>query len=165
MDPIQDERRPIPGLDGYDADTLGRIWRTKGKRRNFQAHVLNPAVGAHGYFTVRVFIGTKGITKSVHSLVTRAFHGERLPGCESCHRNGDRHDNRPSNLRWGTSKENTADRARHGRLVTPRGPGRGKREDVTAAGVRALHAEGLSVNEIARRRQTSWGTVRKRLSE
>lgn len=156
--------KPVPGLGGYAADEQGRIWKMTGKHRlAFKPHPLNPAVGAHGYLTVRVFVGSRGITKTVHTLIARAFHGERPEGHEACHVNGDKRDNRPMNLRWGTTAENAADRAKHGTLVTPRGKGRGVRQDVDVATVRSLAAQGLSINEIAKRLAVSWRTVRKRL--
>lgn len=154
-------RRPIPGLDGYEADADGRIWKTTGRQRfAFEPHPLTPAVGAHGYLTVRVFVGSMGITKAVHPLVCRAFNGDKPQGHEACHVDGDKQNNRPTNLRWGTSKENAADRARHGRLIVPRG----SRLDVTAAQVRALRGQGLSVNAIAKSLSVSWATVNKKLA-
>lgn len=43
----------------------------------------------------------------VHRLVCEAFHGlSPFPGAVVIHINEDSHDNRPSNLKWGTQKEN-----------------------------------------------------------
>jgi hypothetical protein len=52
----------------------------------------------------------KGKDFYVHILVLEAFVSPRPPGMETCHRNGDRKDNRLSNLRWCTHKENTNER-------------------------------------------------------
>jgi len=49
-----------------------------------------------------------------HDLVLTAFVGPRPDGCESCHNNGIRSDNRLENLRWDTRAANSADRRKHG---------------------------------------------------
>lgn len=55
------------------------------------------------------------VTKYVHALVCSAFHGPKSdPKLQVRHLNGDRLDNRPENLRWGTCSENMHDRVRHG---------------------------------------------------
>ena len=50
----------------------------------------------------------------VHRLIAEAFHGPCPAGMECCHNNGIRHDNRESNLRWGTRSENFLDKRAHG---------------------------------------------------
>ncbi len=57
------------------------------------------------------------ITVSVHSLVLRAFIGERPKGQQARHLNGNRKDNRLLNLIWGTPKENGQDKVEHGRSL------------------------------------------------
>jgi len=50
----------------------------------------------------------------VHRLVLDAFVGPCPGGQEGCHYDGNPSNNRVSNLRWDTSKNNHADRIRHG---------------------------------------------------
>ena len=45
----------------------------------------------------------------VHLLVLEAFRGPRPYRCEALHGNDIPHDNRASNLRWGSRRENLAD--------------------------------------------------------
>ena len=54
------------------------------------------------------------MTVSVHKIVHDSFVGPKIQGQQCRHMNGDRRDNRASNLQWGTRAENTADRMRHG---------------------------------------------------
>lgn len=50
----------------------------------------------------------------VHTLVCRAFHGRRPSARhKSCHRSGDKLDNRQKNLKWATQSENQLDRVKH----------------------------------------------------
>ena len=48
----------------------------------------------------------------VHLLVLEAFRGPRPYRCEALHGKDIPHDNRASNLRWGSRRENLADRRR-----------------------------------------------------
>jgi hypothetical protein len=62
--------------------------------------------------------GEKMMVKT-HQLVAEVFIGPRPPGQETRHRNGKRDDNRPRNLCYGTSADNSADMIKHGN--SPRG--------------------------------------------
>lgn len=56
----------------------------------------------------------KGIT--VHQMVAAAFLGERPPGFDVCHANGNGQDNRAENLRYASRVENMQDAKNHGTL-------------------------------------------------
>ncbi len=58
--------------------------------------------------------GSKRLRK-VHQLVLEETQGPCPPGKEARHLNGIRNDNRPSNLKWGTKKKNSADTKKHGK--------------------------------------------------
>jgi hypothetical protein len=74
-------------------------------------------------------------SRLVHHLVMEAFVGTRPEGMECRHLNGVPHDNRLSNLKWGTPKENQADRIGHG--TSNRGSRHGMSK-LTADQVRAI---------------------------
>jgi len=59
------------------------------------------------------------VKRYVHRLVLEATVGTCPPGMEARHLNGDRHDNRASNLTWGTKRQNASDKIGHG--TDPRG--------------------------------------------
>lgn len=117
----------VPGLIGFRASTLGRIqsrW-VKGKSRGRGAW---PATLGDSWVDVKTFnskgylrfvipgacSGGKQAKMSVHQAVCRAFFGTPLPGQEVCHDDGNKSNNRSSNLKWGTPKENQLDMTRHG---------------------------------------------------
>lgn len=71
-------------------------------------------VGYKGYLVLTISIEGKLQTKKVHRMVCEAFHGTcPAPGMQVRHLNGDKLDNRPENLKWGTSKENAEDMRQH----------------------------------------------------
>jgi len=76
----------------------------------------------------------------VHRLILKAYAGIPEDGMAARHLNGVSTDNRPVNLAWGTSADNSADAIRHGTL----GPGMKARH-------RRLTRE--QVDEIIRRRK------------
>lgn len=84
--------------------------------RGFSIRTLKPVLH-QGYLSVRVVTETgKRVRRMVHQVVCHQWHGPRPSAQhEVCHINGDKLDNRPENLRWGTRKDNAADRERHGR--------------------------------------------------
>lgn len=53
----------------------------------------------------------------VHRLVLEAAVGPCPQGMEARHLNGDREDNRASNLAWGTPQQNAEDKRRHGTVL------------------------------------------------
>jgi hypothetical protein len=110
-----EEWRPIPGFDGYEASSLGRI---RSFRRRTTPRVLKPSpTGGYGYLAVCLRDSTSARgerTRSVHGLVAAAFYGPRPDGLEVRHLNGNGLDNRIANLEYATHVENIRDKARHG---------------------------------------------------
>ena len=101
----------IAGYEGfYEVSDQGRI-RTSYRR---------PGTGEFGHKHNTGYLGRKLCKdgrvqfRFVHQLVLEAFVGPRPNAAQAAHSNGVRTDNRLSNLRWATAKENAADRERHG---------------------------------------------------
>lgn len=105
---------PILGYeDQYAVSDLGRVkslsrtvMRKNGSPISVRTKVLKPGTTAAGY--PLVVLAKKGKTKSftVHGLVLRAFTKSPAADVEVDHRNQVRSDNRLSNLRWGTRRQN-----------------------------------------------------------
>jgi len=100
---------PVPGFEGnYEVSNLGRV-------KNCESGLtLKPGVN-RGYKHVNLCHEGNGCTAYIHRLVLLAFCGDpHIPNADACHNDGDKANNRLTNLRWGTRSENCADRARHG---------------------------------------------------
>lgn len=132
---------PIPGMSGYLAGSDGGIYSTK-TWHGTSLRRLTERLNADGYAFVQVTpLGAGGRTRPmlVHRAVALAFMGDRPAGTDQLrHLNGDKCDNRPMNLRWGTAAENAADRERHGR--TARGERNGGGHRLTAADVAKIRS-------------------------
>lgn len=109
---LPDGTKEIPGFSGYYADLDGNIWSTA----HSKPRILH-GTDCRGYFLVSVR-GSNGraYCKPIHKLVILAYAGLAPTKDMVCrHLDGDSHNNKPNNLKWGTHEENCADRTKHGR--------------------------------------------------
>jgi len=121
--------KAIIGYKGYYASKNGEIftkwsrrWRNAGYKTKDGAEVfignklrkLAGSVDTSGYRKYCLGNNGKKTTATGSVLVLLAFEGARPDGMLACHNNGDKLDNRISNLRWDTPKSNTADIKKHG---------------------------------------------------
>lgn len=104
--------------------------------------MLVPTIKQGGYLAVHMRLKDNGRPSlmSVHRLVAEAFLGPSpFPEAVVRHLDGERTNNRPQNLAWGTQRDNAADRWRQeGRIE----------EDLIAASIAYMH--GISRDEICR---------------
>lgn len=126
--PHEEEWRDIAGHDGiYQVSSLGSVRSldrtvlvnsTKGTHEKlFKGRVLKPLY-ANGYAQVCLYSSDGASSRRyVSHLVAETFLGPRPDGAQVCHNDGVRSNNRLKNLRYGTPKENTADKIAHGTLV------------------------------------------------
>ena len=123
----QETWKPVVGFEGrYEVSDFGRV-KSLGRVETF-SRVLNNGVradvtrlkrekilalskGSNGYVTVRLL----GKTFTVHQLVLKAFVGPKPDGFVTCHGDGNRLNNRLSNLRWDTYTANNRERNWKGR--------------------------------------------------
>lgn len=113
--------KDVVGFEGsYQVSSAGRIKRlfrrgTDGRR--LPERVMRTSPQERGYLAVHFVDGNgKESGHLVHRLVLTAFWGPcPHPDLECCHEDGTRTNNVPSNLYWGTRKENAQDMVRHGR--------------------------------------------------
>jgi hypothetical protein len=106
----------VPGYPGYEASTLGRVRRCVASQTAPVGFIMKAMPDRWGYMKITLHhLGTPRCTQ-VHRVVAETFHG--LPPSarhQVAHWDGDKSNNRASNLRWVTARENAQDRDRHGR--------------------------------------------------
>jgi hypothetical protein len=95
-----------------EIDREGRIWRVANRRfwrwigrTTTQPCARKRAERGTTYLTVRVMIDYKRVTALSHRLVWRHFRGSIPAGMTINHKNGQKQDNRPSNLELATHSE------------------------------------------------------------
>ena len=104
--------KQIPGWPGYVAGSDGSVWSNK---RGCWSQLSPSVCKVRGRKLVELSSDGKGTNKLVHHLILLAFRGGKpFRGAVTRHLNGDASDNRIANLVWGTCKENSEDRAKHG---------------------------------------------------
>lgn len=115
---MTEEWRTIPGHEGYQVSSLGRVRgvdrlvpTSYGSVRRQRGVLLRQEIYGPGYRRV----GLAQRTSQVHALVLLAFVGPRPDGLQACHNDGDPGNNRVDNLRWDTPSSNIQDLIRHGR--------------------------------------------------
>jgi hypothetical protein len=84
----------------------------------------------------------------VHRLVLEAFVGVCPRGYVGCHSDGDPENNRLSNLRWDSQKNNVADQVRHGTFAYGIRNGRAKLNAVDLERISDLHQAGVLAEQI-----------------
>lgn len=107
---------PVVGYEGlYEVSDLGRIR----SQHHGRQRILRLATDFSGYPMVPLTKAGRRVSKTVHRIVCRAFHGDPPVGKpEVAHKNGNRADARAANLRWANRRENLADRVSHGTLLS-----------------------------------------------
>lgn len=99
---------PIPGFPQYKVDEEGNVYGPT------KTEPMKQTANHGGYFRVTLRKDCESFTRSVHVLVLLAFVGPRPDRFLGCHNDGDKANNRLSNLRWGSPEENEKDKTAHG---------------------------------------------------
>jgi len=107
---IMEEWRNVVGFEGiYEVSNCGQV------RSILTGKIKKPTINKND---PRPYLGLWKNNKSIivrpHKLVMEAFVGKRPKGMECCHNDGNPQNNDLSNLRWDTSKNNHADKVKHG---------------------------------------------------
>lgn len=114
---MQEKWRDIPGYEGsYQASNLGRIrsldrviTRAASSRRGaykakLKGRFIKPVKNTQGYMVVP--LGRSNSCARVHQLIAKTFIPNRDGKPMINHKNGDKSDNRVTNLEWCTNQEN-----------------------------------------------------------
>lgn len=123
--PDLEKLHSIPGYPGYLVTYDARVWTTRfingrGGRRHNKWLVQR----SHPY-TGHLRVDMRGMDRKkhtipVHCIMAWTFLGPQPVGRLVCHRDGNEYNNDPSNLYYGTPKDNAQDRERHKRQAAAR---------------------------------------------
>jgi hypothetical protein len=149
------EYRDFPGVFGYRIGNDGSVWCSIRKigRKGYRGSISvignewkkrKLRVHSGGYIAITI----RGRLHLIHRVVLQAFSGNAPEGKQCCHIDGNRSNNTLGNLRWGTAKENAADREGHGNTCRGQRNGfsRFTPEDVMA--IRSEYATGLASHAL-----------------
>jgi len=141
--------RLVPGWPDYSVGDDGSVWTSKLGAHGGWRRMSTPPSTVTGYPKVTLSQGNVQTDFSVHRLVLLAFVGKPPRSRMVCrHLNGDRADNRLSNLAWGTFKENEQDKADHGRRPVGAQVYGSKLTDQVVIEVRQRYAEGKTIDSL-----------------
>jgi hypothetical protein len=101
-------------------DRIVRYTRRDGRcvERKYAGKILQPGLNSRGYEIVTLCdTENRHHTRPVHRLVLETFVRPKHPGEECRHLDGNIRNNALTNLCWGTSAENMADKIAHGTWV------------------------------------------------
>lgn len=150
--------KDIPGFEGhYMVSDDGHVMSLKNGKNRILSRVIDPS---SGYLVVCLRKDDKQRNYSVHRLVAVAFIGPISNGLVVCHNNGDKFDNRVSNLRIATQKDNCDDRRVHGNTLEGEKHPQSKLTVKKVLEIRELKANGISRKTIASNYGVSIGAVK-----
>ena len=150
-------------LDGefkgvYQVSSLGRVRRIRARRNYRAGHILKPKVDVYGYRQVRLQHNGRQWPVTIHKLVAITFLGSPLDGQQVNHKNGDKADNRASNLEWTTHRQNMGHF--HRRLGSWKRDTSPKLDGERAEQIRALYATGnYTYKQLAKRYGVTWCSI------
>lgn len=126
--PAPERWLPVVGWEGwYEVSDQGRVHRVAARARVRTGGMLAAFTDRKGYRRVQLSQAGRRKYIRVHQLVSQAFLDPAPAGYEVNHRDGDKGNNRPSNLEWVTRKANMEHAIRTGLMRTP-GLGHGSRK-------------------------------------
>lgn len=106
VDDTVEEWKPILGFEeSYEISNCGYVRRKTATTRYPAGWVLKPEVTRSGYLSVSLWDRDRK-HRPIHQLVAEAFIGPRLEAHQVNHIDGDKFNNRVTNLEYVTPKEN-----------------------------------------------------------
>ncbi len=104
---MSEKWRSVVGYEGwYEVSDRGRVRRSAPEDNTWVGRIRKTHQNYAGYHSVILYARGKAANHFIHRLVAAAFIGPRSKGLQVHHINGDKVDNRPSNLTYVTGQEN-----------------------------------------------------------
>ena len=157
--------RVIPGYPRYAINESGTVLSVcprngRGNSRRWEnASRLAFIADKDGYLCVNLYRDGRLQQIRVHTLVLTLFVGPCPDGLQCRHLDGKKTNNHVSNLLWGTSGENHADRKLHGTIARGESNGRSKLTNGDVVLIRNRRASGEALKTIAHDFSVSMSTI------
>jgi hypothetical protein len=159
---VDEEWRVIPEFPAYEASSLGRVRRgLPGQKQARVGYILQPTPRKK-YLLVSLMRGGVINQRRVNRIVCATFQGPPpTPHHEAAHGDGDCQNNRATNLRWATPKENTGDKYGHGTIMFgSRNPAARMTERSVVEAI-SLRSDGVPTRVLADRFGVSLATMKR----
>lgn len=145
------EYRSIEGFPGYQVGSDESIWSARGSRGKEWRRIKTPVIGP-GYKGFSIYDGDgKQHIVLLHKIVADAFLGPKpSPEMEVRHLDGNALNCLPSNLAWGTRKQNVEDAIIHGTATIGENNGQSKLKNDDVRKIKTMLANGERVGIIAK---------------
>jgi hypothetical protein len=159
-DGTREHWRDVPGYEGYyrvsdwgRVKSVARKVRCKdpwGGMREYpvKEKIRKGVIQNNGYLMIGLLKPGASWMAGVHRLVLLTFIGPCPKGMLACHYDGNKENNRLTNLRWDTPKNNTADSIRHGVIRRGEGVTNGKLTEKDVLEIRRVCRTGKRGNTI-----------------
>lgn len=155
--------KKIKGFKNYEISNHGRVRRCTPGRTTRMGKIRKPGI-SRGYYNIALRDNVNKPLKTflIHRLVACHFIG-RKPTKKHvvAHWDNIKTNNRVSNLRWATSKENKADQLRHNTLPRGNTHYKAKLTSRKVSHIRRLRNKGVSWKRLAERFQVCIWTIRR----
>lgn len=144
--------RAVEGWPGYEVSDMGRVrsWRSQGRRAAITNSWKIMSTGEQKYKEVRLRAPGRTVKIRVHVLVLLTFVGPPADGQEVRHLDDCKHNNKLSNLCWGTRCENTDDKRRNNRIPQGEKHYAAKLTDADVVAIRERANKGESYGSISK---------------
>jgi hypothetical protein len=146
-------------IPGYEVSDRGNVRRSEPGRKTWAGRILKPVVHNIGYEAVRPTVSGKNKHFYIHDLVAAAFIGPKPNGASVNHKNGDKRDNRPSNLEYVSHAENMRHAAETGLMTRGEDHPGSKMTEESVRQLRIDREKGDSFSQIARKHGLSIATA------
>lgn len=136
------EWRFVPGFEKYQVNEVGQVRRFWPGAHAPSPRILKSRVCRDGYNRVSLYCNAgKMHAVHVHRIVALAFHGVPQAGMYACHKDGNKLNNQPGNIYWGTPLENARDTMRHRVPAVQVQTGAKSGQSITARAIRRLYKQ------------------------
>lgn len=142
----------IDGTCGnYEVSNHGRVrcWTGKTGLRIAEPRVRLATKNHHGYYQMSMVIDGNAVTRTMQRIVLEAFRGKRPAGLVGAHADGDRSNNRISNLAWITQHKNILHKQIHGTQTKGETHSQCKLNDDKVRRIRLLRERGWTLQRLS----------------